>query len=70
MKVKIEIDIPKETYSRITKWLASHSVEGTLAEMLQQDVKNTVVEWSTKANVHFETGKNAYERFKAKIGGD
>ena len=68
MKVIIEIDIPKETYSRITKWLKSYGAEGTLAEMLEQDVKNTVTRWNTKASVHFQTGLNAYERFKLKAG--
>ncbi len=66
MKVYITLDIPTETYSRITKWLKSYGAEGTLAEILQRDVENTVVKWKGRANAHFEAGGlNAFERFKA-----
>ena len=68
MKVIIEIDISKETYSRITKWLKSYGAEGNLKDMLQRDLESTVLKWSLRANAYFKTGLNALERFKFKAG--
>ncbi len=69
MKINITLDIPKETYSRITKWLASYGAEGTLADVLQRDVEMTVQKWKGRADVHFKAGGlNAFERYKASLG--
>lgn len=70
MKVKVEIDIPDEDYSRIVKWLKANGAEGTLAEIFEQDIINMVRRWKVRANKYFKTGMTAYERFKMRIGDD
>ena len=71
MKINIELDIPKDTYSHITKWLSSNSADSPLREMLQRELELTVQQWKGRADMHFRAGgKNAWERFKAQIGDD
>ena len=65
MKVVIELDIPKDDYALLTKWLkyhgpASNTIENTLQYGAEMDVKKFLIQ----ARRHFKTGKSAYERFR------
>lgn len=69
MKINITLDIPKDTYARITQWLSSYGADSPLRDMLQRELEMTVIKWKGRSDDHFRAGgKNAWERFKAQIG--
>ena len=68
MKLTIEINIHKDDYARITKWLKQFNPEATLKDTLQDFCIETQQRFKERADRYYKTGKTAYERFKEEIG--
>ena len=70
MKVQIEIDIPNDRYSDLTKWLKHFHAEATVEGMLEAACENRCADWHARAKTYLLSGKDAFERAKEEILGD
>lgn len=64
IKITIEVEIPKDDYATLTKWLKYYGAENTVQNTLEHGARMSVTKWLPKAKRHLETGKNALERFR------
>jgi hypothetical protein len=67
LKVTIEIDIPKDDYAALTKWLKHLGGEITIEETLQCLSAETIKKWLYRARRYMKEGKTALERFLDEI---
>lgn len=63
MKVKIEIDIPKDDYATLTKWLKYYGADNTVKKVLEHGLHLDIAKFLSRAHEHMKTGKTAFERF-------
>ena len=64
IKINIELEIPKDDYVVLTQWLKHHVADNTIENTLEFGAKMTITKWLPKARRHFETGKDALQRFR------
>ena len=70
MQIKIEIDIPDDRYSDLTKWLKHYTPDATVESMLEAACVNRCADWHVKAKRYLASGKDAFERAKEEILGE
>lgn len=67
LKVKFEIEIPKDDYATLSQWLKYYGKENTVQNTLEHGVKLDIARLLPRAREHMKTGKSAYERFKETV---